>query len=327
MEFRPAIRRQRFLRGAFFGPSGSGKTLTSLMMMRGIVGPEGKIAVIDTERGSANMYADLVKFDTVWLTDYAASDYIACINSAAEAKYDGLIIDSASHAWEGEGGLLSVVENVIQGQKGKQDSFRAWADERVRHAEHSFWNAILDFPGHVIVTMRAKTSYEISKNEHGKTVIAKLGLAPVQRQSAEYEFDLICRFTAENEMWIEKARDPECKLEGRCITKPGAEFADEIRAWLNKGDTAIDDYRARINKTCEEIASITGRPLAEIRREARELIASKHGTAEIDTLSNMELDELPDLIRALVESPKEQAQLRQAKRDNAKKEATSGAQS
>lgn len=321
MEFKPAIRRQRFLRAAFFGPSGSGKTLTSLIMMRGIVGPQGRIAVIDTERGSANMYADLVQFDTVWLTEYAATDYIACIKQAEAAKYDGLIIDSASHAWEGEGGLLSVVENVIKGQK-KEDSFRAWGDERVRHAEHSFWNTILDFPGHVIVTMRAKTSYEVSKNENGKTVIQKLGLAPVQRQSAEYEFDLICRFTAENEMWIEKARDPECKLEGRCITKPGADFADEISAWLKKGDTPIDDYRTRINKTCEEVAAMTQRPLAEIRKEARELIANKHGTNDITTLSNMELDGLPDLIRALVPSPKEEAQLRQAQRDNKKKEAT-----
>jgi len=329
MGFKPAVRRKRLLRAALFGPTGSGKTYTGLRLMRNIVGPSGTIALIDTERGRANNYAD-IGFDTVWLKHYAASDYIAEIQEAAKAGYDGLIIDSMSHAWEGEGGLLQLVDQVTNENKdrsGKDNTFRAWGDDRVRGFEHSLWNAILDFPGHVIVTMRSKQQYEVGQDGNGKTRISKVGLAPIQRANIEYEFDLVARFTQENEMIIEKATDPEQEFQGRCITKPDDEFFAEITAWLNRGDTRMDEYRARINKKCAEIGLIIGKSAKEVGVLAREIIANKFGTEDIDTLCNRELDEIPDLLMALVESPQEQAQERQAKRDNKKKEAASAVQS
>lgn len=327
MGFKPAVRRKRLLRAAFFGPTGSGKTLTSLRLMRHIVGPQGTIAMIDTERGRANNYAD-IGFDTAWLKHYAASDYIAEIQNAAEGGYDGLIIDSMSHAWEGEGGLLQLIDQVQAeaGKDGKGNTFKAWGDERVRGFEHRLWSAVLDFPGHVIVTMRSKQQYEVDKDANGKTRISKVGLAPIQRANIEYEFDLVCRFTQDNEMIIEKATDPEQEFQGRCVTKPGEDFFAELAVWLNRGDTRMDEYRARINKTCAEVGQIIGKTAKEVGVLAREIIGNKFGTEDIETLCNKELDEIPDLIRALVESPQEQAQERQAKRDNRRKEAASGVQ-
>lgn len=331
MGFKPAIRRQRLFRGAFFGPTSSGKTFTSLRLMRHILGPDQKIALIDTERGRASIYAE-IGFDTLQLTNYAAQDYVAAIEEARAAGYPGLIIDSMSPAWSGEGGLLELVDVVARempARAGKKDSFSAWGEERVRYAQHSLWNAVLDYPGHVIITMRAKTVYEHTKDEQGKTKIHKLGLAPIQRSDVEYEFDFVCRFTIENEMYIEKATDPDDKFQGRCITKPGDDFFAEIKEWLDKGDTRIEDYRARINKRCDEIAAMTGRPIGEIRKESKQIIGNKFGTEDITTLSNSELEEIPDMLRALVPSPEVEAQTRQAIRDNKKreKEATSGAKS
>ena len=63
--FRKATREKVFLKLAVTGPSGSGKTYSALRLARGLVGPTGKIALIDTENGSASLYADRFQFDVL----------------------------------------------------------------------------------------------------------------------------------------------------------------------------------------------------------------------------------------------------------------------
>ena len=193
--FRKAVRTQRPLRMAIYGPSGSGKSLTSLIIARELVGPDGTIAVIDTERSSANVYADKYDFDTAILADYAHSDYIALIEQAKD--YDFLIIDGISPAWEGKDGILDIHNAVVEKQKTK-DSFGAWRSPKIKTAEDSLWDAVLGFPGDIIVTMRSKTAYEISRDQNGRAKIEKLGLKPNQRGGIEFEFDIVVEMNKEH---------------------------------------------------------------------------------------------------------------------------------
>lgn len=316
-EFKKAVRTQRPLRMAIYGPSGSGKSYTGLFIARELVGPDGTIAVIDTERSSASVYAkddetgQGFDFDTVSLANYTHTDYIKLITQAKD--YDVLLIDSISHAWDAKDGILDLVETVVKGQSGKKDSFRAWSDPRVRTAEDSLWDAVLGFPGHVIVTLRARTTYERSVDERGNTKIVKLGLEPRQRKGMEFEFDVIAEMDKEHYLEVDKARDPEGKLEGKRIHKPGKEFARDLKAWLDSGSSPAEDYEKRILKACEEIAKATGDTLAHVRTKAWEWIKLQYETEDLSTIRNEDLDQIPDkLIRTFGPgNAEEQRQLRQ----------------
>ena len=100
--FTKATRKKVFLKLAVTGPSGSGKTYSALRLARGLVGPSGKVALIDTENGSASLYADKFEFDTLDLAPpFDHQKFVEGISAAVQAGYQCIIIDSASHFWEG----------------------------------------------------------------------------------------------------------------------------------------------------------------------------------------------------------------------------------
>ncbi len=322
-EFKKAVREQRPLRMAIYGPSNSGKTYTSLLIARELVGPDGTIALIDTERSSASIYAKDpetgkgFEFDAAPLVAYAHTDYIDLIEKAK--NYDVLIVDSISHAWEGRGGILDLVEEVTAGQSGqKKDSFRAWASPKVKTAEARLWAAVLEFPGHVIVTMRSKTAYERGQDERGNTKIVKLGLEPKQRSGIEFEFDVIAEMDKEHWLEIDKARDPEGKLEGQRIHKPGVKFVETLRAWLDIGSSPAEDYMKRIGLVCEEISELMKESLEGIKDKALEWIKLQYNTDDLDTISDEDLAQIPGKLMDTFGPGdlEEQRQSRMADREN-----------
>lgn len=224
--FKKATKAQSKLRISIFGPSGSGKTYTSLLIASALGGP---VALIDTERGSASKYAgDVADFDALELTSYEPAKYIRAIGEAAKERYPVLVIDSLSHAWSGKGGIL-------EQKDAKGGRFDAWKELTPQQTD--LLEAILAYPGHVIVTMRSKTEYVLDQveNRSGKMVSTprKVGLAPVQRQDLEYEFDVVLRLDADNIAHVEKTR---CSaLAGLSIRHPGAPLAELLTAWLSDG--------------------------------------------------------------------------------------------
>ena len=195
MAFQKVQRKAAKMRVGITGPSGGGKTLSSLYLAYGVTQDWGKIALIDTEHGRGQFYgsrSDLNVGEYLYqelAPPFTAERYIAIAQEAQQAVgSDGvIIIDSFSHAWEGEGGVLDYKETVEQ-QAGK-NSFTAWNDAGKK--QNLLINTLLSLNCHVIVTMRTKTAYAMEQNERGKTVPVKLGLAPVQRENAEYEFDIV----------------------------------------------------------------------------------------------------------------------------------------
>jgi len=224
MEFRKATKAGSFLRAALCGVSGSGKTYTALQLA-GLIRPDARIAVVDTERGSASKYADLFEFDVIELQSYEAENYTRAIAAAAQAGYTCLVIDSLSHAWNGTGGMLEQVDNASARAKG--NSYAAWRD--VTPQQNRLIDAILQAPIDIIATMRSKTEYVVEKNERGKSTPRKVGMAPVQRDGMEYEFDVVADMDAAT-MLVTKSRCPA--LAGKAFQRPGDEVAALLRDWL-----------------------------------------------------------------------------------------------
>ena len=233
MVFKRATKEQAKLRMGIIGPSGSGKTYTALITAKHLV-PGGRVAVIDTERGSASKYADIFEFDVCELETFHPENYIKTIRAAEEAGYDVLVIDSLSHAWAGKDGALELVDKAAARERG--NSFAAW--RHVTPLHNAMVDAMLACNLHLIVTMRSKTEWVVEKDERGKSVPRKIGLQPVQRGDLEYEFDLAADMDLDNNFIVSKTRCPA--LRGKVINLPNEEPAKTLRAWLSDGVPVVE---------------------------------------------------------------------------------------
>jgi hypothetical protein len=223
--FQKATRTKKKLRAALLGPAGAGKTRTALEIAKGL---GDKIALIDTEHGSASMYAHIVDFDALELASFSPDRYIEAIGAAEEAGYDVLVIDSLSHAWSGKGGILEFVDR----SKKNGNSFNAWGD--ATPLQNKLVERLLTCRMHLIVTMRTKMEFVQEKDERtGKTIVRKIGLQPVQRDGVEYEFDVICDIDQSHTMTVAKTRIDS--LDGEIIEKAGEPFGRRLRSWLDGG--------------------------------------------------------------------------------------------
>lgn len=204
MSFKKA---ERFLTNptiAITGPTGSGKTMSALRMAAGIAKATGKrFAVIDTENGSASLYSDLFDFDTLNITPpFTTEKYIQAITDAEKGGYAALVIDSITHAWAGEGGLLE--------QKAQLDArpgtnhWTNWGP--IKAKDQKFRNAYLhsSIP-FLIATMRSKMEYAQTEN-NGKKKVEKQGMAPVQSDGIEYEFSVVLDVAMNHECEVSKDR-------------------------------------------------------------------------------------------------------------------------
>jgi hypothetical protein len=220
-----------FLRLGLIGPSGSGKTYSALAIATAL-GYE-KIGIIDTENRSARRYATTFgkRFLALELETFSPKDYIDAIHKAKDAGLDVLVIDSLSHAWMGKGGVLEMVDLSArrQARGGIGSSFNGWREVTPEH--NRLVDALVQAKLHLIVTLRAKTEYVVELDSRGKSVPRKVGLAPVQRDGLEYEFDIIADMSPAHDFCVTKSR---ClTLADAVIRNPGAEVAHCLREWLD----------------------------------------------------------------------------------------------
>ena len=220
--FKKAVKEAAKLRMAISGPSGSGKTYTSLLLATELARHgNGKIAVVDTESGSASKYADVFSFDVAEMSNFHPQNYVKAIQEAEAAGYDVVILDSITHAWTGKGGILDIVGG----------NFAKWKE--VNPIEQAFIQAIIASKLHIIATMRAKTQYEVEKDERGRATPKKVGMGAIQRDGIEYEFDIVTMMDLENNLQVEKTRCPA--IRGLRVNSPDAKFLEPVISWLNAG--------------------------------------------------------------------------------------------
>lgn len=251
--FKKAERKQAKLRLALAGPSGSGKTYSALLLAQGI---GGRIAVIDTEHGSASLYADIADFDTLELhAPYSPERYVDAITAAEQAGYNVLIIDSYSHEWTGSGGCLEANEKLAH-QKFKGNTWAAWNETTPRHRRLT--DKILTTSLHIICTMRSKT--ETVQGE-GKKVI-KLGMKSEQRDGTDYEFTVVLDITHDGHAAIASKDRTKLFDQPEVISE---DTGRRLLAWLNDGksqvdlqDMALQDALSKIpvTETMQELQSV-----------------------------------------------------------------------
>jgi hypothetical protein len=227
VQFSKAVRKRAKLRLALTGPSGSGKTYGALMLAKGI---GGKIAVIDSEHGSASLYAHLADFDTLELAPpYSPERYIEAIKAAERAGYDVIVIDSTTHEWSGSGGCLEINEHTANA-KFRGNTWSAWNETTPRH--RAFIDAMLQSSAHIIATGRSKTE-TAQTEEGGRKKVVKLGMKTEQRDGFEYEFTVVLDITHAGH-YATASKDRTGLFNGD--PQPISEATgQQLRAWLESG--------------------------------------------------------------------------------------------
>lgn len=245
--FQKATKKQAKLRIALDGPAGTGKTWNSLEIAK-VLG--GRTAVIDTEFGTASLYADAFEFDTVQLEEFSLQTYLNTIEAAKQAGYTNLIIDSLSHAWNGKGGALQQVEKT----PGASKFSSGW--RIVSPLQDQLIQSIKAYPGHLIATMRTKTAYELVTNDQGKKEPKKIGMAPVQRDGMEYEFDFVCDLDTSGNVTLSKSRAGKAGLPSGLVFERTQfpAIIEKLKTWMEAGaplklaDQFADEIRFAANR-------------------------------------------------------------------------------
>ena len=244
MAFKRAVKLDAKLRLAISGPAGSGKTFTLLRLATELArGTGGRVALVDTEHGSASKYAHTpgctaecadpshFDFDVIEPSKFDPRNLMDDISSAVKDGYSVFVCDSLSHYWMGPDGELEMVDNAAKSSRSG-NSFAAW--KTVTPIHNQLVDTMLRAPIHIMVSMRTKTEWVIEKDEKGKQVPRKIGLQPVMRDGIEFEFDVCGDIDQDNTLTITKTR---CSaLTGKSINRPGSEMAETLKTWLGSPD-------------------------------------------------------------------------------------------
>lgn len=277
MLIRKAERKKAKLRLGISGPSGSGKTWSALEIATGM---QGKIGMIDTEAGRGELYGSDFEYDLIRLdAPYSPERYIEAIKTFEKSGYDILIIDSLSHAWVGEGGVLSIVDKA-----GSNSFTQGWRVGTPK--QNALVEAIVTSKIHIITTLRTKTEYVVEKNDRGKAEPRKIGLSPIQRDGLEYEFTLFMDINQEHIAHITK---DNTKMFDQQYIKPSKEMGEQLIVWLNSGIDVVDAKQNFINIT-----------LPQALEELLECESLKDLQQHHTNFTRQYKNEFPDLIEAYI---------------------------
>src|SRR6476661_628898 len=240
MQLRKATRKKAKIRLGLSAVSGGGKTYSAILVAKGLVGDLSNVAVIDTENGSADLYAHLGDYNVLPLTaPFSPERYIEAIKSCEKAGMEVIIIDSISHEWDGKGGCLEIVESL----GGK---YQDWAKVTPRH--QAFLEAILHSPSHIITTVRRKQDYEMVKDGNGKIRVEKGGLREITREGFEYELTINLEMNTAHQATASKDRTG--LFTGRPPFVPSEQTGELIKNWCEQGEDLSNEWLKKVEE-CE----------------------------------------------------------------------------
>lgn len=246
MQLIKAERKKAKIKLGLQGTSGSGKTYSALLLAFGLTEDWSKIAIIDTENHSANLYAHLGGYNVLPLEyPFNPEKFIKAIRLCVTAGMEAVIIDSISHEWEGTGGILDIHSQMTG------NSFTAWAKLTPRH--NAFIQEILQSPVHILATIRTKQDY-VLVDKNGKMVPEKVRLKGITRDGMDYEFTTVFDLDIKNNASISKDRTG--LFFGQPEQKISTQTGRVIREWCNTGaDVHVDDISLRIGE-CKSIQEL-----------------------------------------------------------------------
>lgn len=259
MALRKASRQKTKVRIGFSSVSGGGKTVSALLIAYGITGDWGKIAVIDTENKSADLYANHTLPDGTTIGEfmvnpleapYTPENYIKAIKECEDEGIEVCIIDSITHEWDGKGGCLEIVDELTA-KDSKRNSYTQWAKVTPRH--QSFVEAILSSPMHMITTVRRKQDYNMDRDSSGKTVITKAGLKEITREGWEYE--LTANIELDQMHNATASKDRTGLFAGKPSFIPSIQTGELLREWCETGF----DVKAEVEAAIAKLSNVKSR--------------------------------------------------------------------
>jgi hypothetical protein len=201
-EFKQAKKEAVGLLIGLIGASGSGKTYSAMRLAAGIVGKGNKFAVIDTEARRALHYADMFNFDHCELkTPFRPDSYADVIKIADQGGYKAIVVDSCSHEWAGEGGILDWQEDELQRMAGndyhKRETCKmaAWIKPKMSHKQ--MVQRLLQVKANLILCFRAEEKVKMEKDANGKMQIIPIGWQPICSKEMPYELTVSFLLTAD----------------------------------------------------------------------------------------------------------------------------------
>lgn len=235
-QFKPAARQNTKLLFGLYGLSGSGKTMSSLLLARGLVGPEGRVCLIDTENRRGQLYADVIPggYDTLDLAPpFSPKAYRDAVQAAIDARYEAIVIDSGSHEWEGEGGVLDMAGEVEK--RTGRPGLHCWKEPKIEHQR--LVQMLQRADAHVIVCLRAKFKSRQVKNQRGKTEIVKDD-DPTPIQSEDFIFEMMAHaeMLPNHTMKVTKLSHPDLASVLRDGVMPSVDTGAALAAWSSGGD-------------------------------------------------------------------------------------------
>lgn len=274
MELKKATRKQSYLRLNLSAPSGAGKTMSALLMAKGLVGDWTKIAVIDTENGSASLYSHLGDFNTIELSPpFSPERYIQAINMCINGGVKCIIIDSSSHEWSGPGGCLEINENLAAA-KYKNNTWSAWNETTPRH--DAFVQTVLQAKCHIITCTRSKMETVMGEDKKVK----KVGMKDIQREGWEYELTVSLNIDRDTHKAM-ASKDRTNLFEGKdpfVITEKTGEL---IKEWCESGVVVVDE-KAELQKKYFEIVNESSHVL---NKEEQQLYTKDYLSWSVETLN------------------------------------------
>lgn len=240
MQLRKATRKKAKMRLGLSAVSGGGKTYSALIVAKGMAGDWDKIAIIDSENNSADLYAHLGDYNVLPISaPFSPEKYIEAIKACEAAGMEVIIVDSITHEWDGKGGCLEIVESL----GGK---YQDWAKVTPRH--QAFIDAIVQSPCHIITTVRRKQDYEMVKDGNGKIKVEKGGLREITREGFEYELTINLEMNTAHQATASKDRTG--LFTGRPPFVPTEQTGELIRNWCEQGEDVGGEWLKKVEE-CE----------------------------------------------------------------------------
>lgn len=286
--FQKAERQHAKLKLAITGPSGAGKTMSALKIATGLAlefekltGTRPRIAVVDTENKSSALYADKFDFELTCIAPpFTIDKYRDCIQDAIREGFGILILDTISHAWAGEGGLLQKKDALDAANTKAQ--FNAWGPIGKEHEAFKSW--MLQSDVHLIATMRSKQDY-ILEERNGKQVPKKVGMAPIQRDGMEYEFTSVLDLAMNHE--ASASKDRTSLFDGKMFV-PDENTGVALVDWLLKGKPI--EPRPSTEQLADVWKKLTSPPLKKNKVDALKWLSASIGKPSSEwTLSEYSL--------------------------------------
>ena len=242
MELRKSERSKAKIKMALQGPSSSGKSMSAILLAQGLAkGDLSKVAVIDTENGSADLYAHIGDYNVLGLKTFSPDNYVEAITVCEKAGMEVIIIDSISHCWN----YILDYHSSLPG-----NSFTNW--QKINPLEKKFIDKILQSPAHIIATMRVKQDYILNQKD-GKFVPEKVGLKAIQRDGVDYEFTIV--FDLDIKHFASSSKDRTQLFEKSLPFVINSATGKKILDWCNSTLTK-NELKVKVDE-CTSISELT----------------------------------------------------------------------